>query len=286
MSNPIPSNIALSLPANGDPADATQIASDLSQIQVNVNELDNALSGGAVGQVLSAVDSTHVQWETLTAALIANAADKASAATQAFTASISSGGATNAPGSSSGVFINNAGLLQVSRTTNSSNLIFTATQPGAGETEFVFGVKSNGQLEWGAGGSIVRDTMLSRGSGGSSLQISSNSAGFGNLWPAFDTASQAAGTTYTPDGRKFVQRVTVTTAGTLTIAAPRNPPPAGQSAFMVFIIHNASGGTITLSWNAAFNNPQTAPPNGVGIVTMWVYNQDTSKWSFLSQQVE
>lgn len=62
MSNPIPSSLSLSVISNGTIADATPVASNYAAIQAAVNEFVTALSGGAAGQVLQAVDGTDVQW--------------------------------------------------------------------------------------------------------------------------------------------------------------------------------------------------------------------------------
>lgn len=62
MSNPIPSSLALTTISNGTLADATPVQNNLAEIQAAVNELITALSGGAAGQLLSAVDGTDVQW--------------------------------------------------------------------------------------------------------------------------------------------------------------------------------------------------------------------------------
>jgi len=66
MSNPLPSLLALTSIADGGPQQAAPIRNNYSAVQTAVNSLITALSGGAVGQVLQAVDSTHVQWSART----------------------------------------------------------------------------------------------------------------------------------------------------------------------------------------------------------------------------
>lgn len=62
MSNPIPDLLALTSIADGSQRLASPIRNNYSDIQTAVNELIAALSGGASGQVLQAVDASHVQF--------------------------------------------------------------------------------------------------------------------------------------------------------------------------------------------------------------------------------
>lgn len=85
---------------------------------------------------------------------------------------------TNNPGSPTGVFLNSSGVTQVSRATSSANLAFTITQPGA-DTQFVFGIKSDGSLEWGAGGASTRDTIMQRTAAGILAMTTGKGIGYG-----------------------------------------------------------------------------------------------------------
>lgn len=62
MSNPIPSQIALTPIVNGAPADGSVVQGNDAAIQAAVNGLIAALSNGTAGKFLQAVDSSDVVW--------------------------------------------------------------------------------------------------------------------------------------------------------------------------------------------------------------------------------
>jgi hypothetical protein len=62
MSNPIPNQLALTNIADGSQRVASPLRNNYAAIQAAVNELIVALTGGANGQTLQAVDATDVQW--------------------------------------------------------------------------------------------------------------------------------------------------------------------------------------------------------------------------------
>lgn len=62
MSNPVPSSLALTSIADNALLVAATHRNNYSAIQTTLNALIAALSGGTSGQLLSAVDSTDVQW--------------------------------------------------------------------------------------------------------------------------------------------------------------------------------------------------------------------------------
>lgn len=141
----------------------------------------------------------------------------------------------------------------------------------AGDTTQRFGVTAGGILDWSPGNAAV-DTQLQR-YGNGVLQLT-NQLDF-----TYTTVSQAGGTTWTPTwNNALVQRLNVTSTGLITVASPSNPV-GNLSAFLVLVMQNASGGVITTSWNAAFLVPPTAPANGQGTITLFVWDPAVSKWA-------
>jgi hypothetical protein len=107
------------------------------------------------------------------------------------------------------------------------------------------------------------------------------------LAPSFvDLGSLGAGTVTLDLTKGLYFRLTLT-AATLTVAAPisgyRVPwqgpsgdianPPALEVGTVVFIeVKNASGSTVTVTWNAAFKGSPANPANGQRRVHMFVYD--------------
>lgn len=184
---------------------------------------------------------------------------------------------------------NQAGILQLGTTTQSGSLFLFGSAAGtnelatfvAAEAQARWALTADGTMSWGPGGAGARDTTLARSSAGI-LNVNAKTV------EASTSGSQAGGTTWTPSlGNGFVQRVNVTSTGTLTIGSP-GTPPANTSALLLLIIHNASGGTITLSWNASFGGSAlpTAPANGAGIVSTFYYNPGLAKWCLAANGAE
>ena len=172
-----------------------------------------------------------------------------------------------------GVLLNSAGATQAFSST-STGFILTGAVTTDNGGNYRYSVDASGKQSWAAGGGGATDTTLARGAAGI-LNVNAKTV------EAYATTSGGAGT-WTPSlGNGLVQRYNMTATGTLTIASP-GTPPANTSGFLVLIIHNASGGTITLSWNAIFNSTPSTPANGAGIVTTWVYNPGTSKWTLVT----
>jgi hypothetical protein len=145
------------------------------------------------------------------------------------------------------------------------------------------------QVGFGNAGAGAPDLVIYRGSGGVLSVGSTIFAGAGNVWQGLKVATQAATSTYTPDGSYLVHKVNVTSggAGTLTIAAPTTPPAGSQSAFMIVRIANSGGGTITLAWNAVFiATGITALPasiaNGATSTCLFFWDGNAAKWDLLS----
>lgn len=188
-------------------------------------------------------------------------------------------------GGNAGVYIDSGGRLQSTSGANINALAASIT----GDSQFRFTLQSQtGAISWGPGGSTAPDVQLGRGGGGIISVGSAIYSGAGNAFLGLKAVSQGGGTTYTPDGSYMVHRVNVTSTGVLTLAAPTTPPPTAQSALMVLIVHNASGGTITYSWNAAYSPTpsSTGPVNGTGATFLLAWSGATSKWEVLLQNTE
>jgi hypothetical protein len=120
------------------------------------------------------------------------------------------------------------------------------------------------------------------------------------LAPAlFDHGSVGAGTSVPEIGRGLYHRITCT-ASTRTIAAPivgvRPTPegdvnvpvtgPAGPSVGAVLFIEvkNASGGALTVTWNAAFKGAPANPANGLRRIHQFVW--DASNWVLMNNAAD
>lgn len=123
------------------------------------------------------------------------------------------------------------------------------------------------------------DTYLTRnGNAGQLSLVGTGLTGQGNLIPGALSTSGGP-TTWTPSASIFLNRYNMTGTGTLTIAAPSVPPGANQAALMIILIQNASGGAITLSWNAAYAGTLIAgPAAGSGSFQILVWDYSISKW--------
>lgn len=168
-----------------------------------------------------------------------------------------------------GVFIDSTGQIA-----SFCNAAVTAYAAGAvSDTVARWTCDSNGNLQWGPGGSTALDTTIAR-SAVSQLKISNNVV---LALPA--VGSGTVPTTFTPNlSNGPTQRFSVTAGGAaaLTIAATSNPPSSTSTCLMVVRIANTGGGTITLSWNAAYVAAQTVAlpasvANGASITCLFVW---------------
>jgi hypothetical protein len=152
---------------------------------------------------------------------------------------------------------------------------------------------SGAAIDLTAGGQFLRPSGIQLGNADTTINrlqasiasLLGTSVGDGNIYMGSATASLAMPNTYTPGGRRLVNRVNCTTtpASTLTVAAPVDTPAANVTAMMFIIVHNATGGALTITWNAAYAGPGTAGPgNGLGTVWGFVFNFTTGKWDMMT----
>lgn len=179
------------------------------------------------------------------------------------------------------VFVAAAGFIsQVAGGNNAyrNYLLSTDAQPS-------FSILGTGALSWGPGGASALDASLSRLAAG--LLVIGGSAGLGNYIGGGASNNSGGPATLTPDvGRLFNRYNLINASGTFTIAAPTNPPSTVQSAFFFLCIHNASGGAVTLSFNAAYAQALSTPANGLGFIGLYVWNPGTSKWNLVASAGE
>lgn len=185
-----------------------------------------------------------------------------------------------------GVVVAAAGDYSAAQVTNAADKSSAATQVFTGQiTTPTLSVSGTAQAATVFATSAVEvgatDTTVTRGAPGQ--VVLGGTANKGNFVGGGGSNNTGGPSTLTPDAAQLFNRWNLINAsGTYTIAAPVNPPGAGQSGLLVITIHNASGGTVTLSWNAVFSSVPVTPPNGSGVVTLWVWNTATSKWDFVS----
>jgi hypothetical protein len=211
------------------------------------------------------------------------------------------------------------GLARIFATAGGALQIFTTT--GANPN---FQVDTNGVLHWGPGGATAVDTNLYRlsannlqtdGSFFAGNSIVADAASGGNrlyVGGALDAyfARQAASilalntkitegaaqanvtvpVTWTPGlSSGLFQKFSVTAGGanTLTMAAPSNNPVGSTTAFLVLRVANTGGGTVTLSWNAAYTalGVTTLPANvgnGQTSTMLFIFDPNAGKWCLLA----
>jgi hypothetical protein len=146
-------------------------------------------------------------------------------------------------------------------------------------------VDSNGNVSWGIGGSSAPDLRILRGGAGI-LAIDQSGAGKGNIRGGSQASAPGLPATFTPDlGYMFNRVAPINVSGTLTIAAPTNPPSTAQSGFL-FIAIKSPVGALTVAWNAAYVDVSGGPGSGAGTVCMFVWDPGTSKWICIAQVSE
>lgn len=239
----------------------------------NIRTISGQDVGAAAGQVVSFVyDGTN--WREFGAV---DAAILTSTATQLFAGAVSTGPPTAAATGTqtAGIFVSTSGLVTCFVTGGQGILRAAQTV----DTQFRIIIDSNGVVTWGPGGSTVGDTTLSRAAAGA-LAVSNKL-----LEAAPATTNVAGGGTWTPSFTNgLVQRVNATSTGAITVASP-GTPPAGFSGIIILILHNSSGGTVTVSANAIYAQAPSFPATGAGLIFMYAYNPGTSKWEQLAASV-
>jgi hypothetical protein len=114
-------------------------------------------------------------------------------------------------------------------------------------------VASTQSVEW-MGGAVFNGDVSATGSiTGSGAQVQ----GTRLTQPLITVTYSAAPVIDASLGNLFV--MTITDAVALVVAAPTNPPAAGQAQVIFFTVRNGSGGAHgALTWNAAFKTQATA----------------------------
>lgn len=190
---------------------------------------------------------------------------------------VQSGSGASAVGAAAGWRITTAGTFQSGSTASTDSILLSTVSGDATDWRFV--TAASGTMSWGTG-SGARDTTLARVAA-SVLNVDAKvTEQFTN------TAAITVPTTWTPTlANGLVQRASITAGGaaTLTIGAVGLPPSSTQASLLVLRISNAGGGTVTLSWNAAYaSNGTTVLPASVasGAVgtTMFAWDGTVAKW--------
>jgi len=146
-------------------------------------------------------------------------------------------------------------------------------------------VDSNGQMVWGAGGASAVDLRIKRAAAGI-LAIDQNGAGKGNIRGGFQSSAPGLPATFTPDlGYMFNRVAPINVSGTLTIAAPTNPPSTDASG-VIFVAIKSPVGALTVAWNAVYTGASGGPGSGAGTVYMFVWDPGTSKWILIASAAE
>jgi hypothetical protein len=156
-----------------------------------------------------------------------------------------------------------------------------------GDSGATIDLSAGGQFLLASGLQVgANDLSLNRIAAGL-LKLSSSTAGKGNIQLGAVSGNIGAGTA-TPDAANFVTRWNATATGTVTIAAPLNPPGANQTAVIVIIINNASAGSVTLAYNAAFktNGTSASVAAGAGVAMAFYWNPGISKWILLASDTD
>jgi hypothetical protein len=185
------------------------------------------------------------------AAQVTNAADKASAAVQVFSAAVSTGPLTNGR-ATVGCFLDPVARFLATVNTI-TNAVFGAAVISDTAWRISFdlnGANNQPQLAFGTG-SAVGDCNLTRQVTNPTPAHFNSNVSFalaGSVYPALLTVTPTPTTTVTPDydsQTSYIIAMGGTGGGTLTIANPSNPPSATQTGYLYMQISNAPGNTAT-----------------------------------------
>lgn len=123
----------------------------------------------------------------------------------------------------------------------------------SGETSWRVIVRKDGTILWGDGTVAAGDTQAARSAAGR-LKVTNVEAE--------TRAAVTYGTTVTIDARaQKWATITVTNATAFTIAAPTNPPGAGETQDLSIEVLNSSGGAMgAITWNAIFRGLSAGQP--------------------------
>lgn len=238
---------------------------------------DGLAGAAAVASVFTRTGAVVATAGDYTAALVTNAADKASGAQQTFVSAVGSGGASSAVGAAAGTFIGATGI-HASAVASTAGRCFSATVTGD-TTGFRWQVLGDGSQGWGGGAGAV-DTTAGRAAAG---LVGLGGATFltgGKLVEGWSLVSQAGGT-WTPTlNLGLSQQLTTSSGAAITVGSP-GAPPANQACNLTLYIRNGSGGAIaSITWNAIFRSPPaTIPTNGIILWTTWTYNRDVAQYT-------
>jgi hypothetical protein len=180
--------------------------------------------------------------------------------------------AVGSPNSAAGVGVSPLGQVSVSRA--SGSVAFSTTVPGSGDTNMRFTVDTNGGLSWGPG-STGADASLSR--------IASGVLWLGNKQLESYVNTSGGATTWTPSlNAGMVNRYNMTGAGTLTVSAPTltGGSLTGKAGLLGLCVHNATGGSITVAWNAIYGGVLPASVGaGQTLYCLFFYNDGDTRWA-------
>jgi hypothetical protein len=99
------------------------------------------------------------------------------------------------------------------------------------------------------------------------------------------TVTVGAGGTYAPDLKAAIEH-NVNALGDITIGIPAQYAlPSGFSHLFLLHLRNASGGAITVTFNAVYHQSAFVPPaNGSGVIMLWHHDEDTGVWYCSAKQ--
>lgn len=158
MSNPLPSQLALTTINDSSLITAAPHRNNYAAIQAAVNALIVAAGGGSAGQLLTAVDGTDVAWSSTVSALTT------------FTGGLTTGPtAVNAFGTNGIILGPGDNFMSAIRSTSAGAVIAAGAN---GDTSYRLTVNAAGAFQWGPGNAAL-DTLLGRDPGGNKLNLGS-----------------------------------------------------------------------------------------------------------------
>lgn len=285
MSNPIPSQLALTTISNGTLADASPVESNFAEIQAAANELIAALSNGTTGQFLKAVDGSDVAW--------GSAADLSSSALQSFTGPITAKQLGFASGTNvaatGGTLAMSSGIVNI----NSYDGSFLTTITGHNSLGTILIIRNSTSqgVVFGTGGGTsdaIADTFIIPIGGYAllfydttqSLWVCLALSGLSNPYRQLKNPI-TYGTTVTPNAAfgEF-HTVAITNSTPFTIANPLNPPGTGEAQRLTLMLRNTTASTSgTISFGSAWYNASPFTVAAGAIATIHnVWDGDSSQW--------
>lgn len=281
MSNPIPSQIALTQIQNGTLADGSVVQSNDAAIQAAVNALIVALSGGTNGQYLKATDGSDVVW--------GNAADLSTSSVQQFTGQIKAPqlvanqigsaalvGSTASGAPSTGTWTQGAFVIDY---TGAIWVCTSAGTPGTwktvGTVASVFG--RTGTVTAQSGDYTAAQVTNAADKSSASEQDFTSVVKAPNVFGTGSLASTSVGIggTFTPAAGNMSNWFSMLSSGAVTVANPSGAA-GGTSVIALMGItytnNNATSSTPTITWDTSYRFGSLASqPGSVPAGASWTW---------------